>query len=277
MQLAEVAKSHCAHKFHGFLFSARCQCVVEPSIHCHQPGPQVDVSGESVPDDAVPAGPALVLITLSHLTSLLLRSPCRRPRPHSSRTPSRMPSSSGAGTDRCWCSRWASMALPPSAAWRTSETRLLPTFGGRHRRASGSPPSPEGACSRASPPLSSQCATPIPFPRSFYAQQYVFNIAYSAVQQCAPPASVVPPAGVYASNDAAASFYTYSCLPGYSTMGSPASTTLPCGSTASSLTSPPTCVAPTGFLALTLNANTWTLGGDAVWAAANSPNRAPGA
>lgn len=112
--------------------------------------------------------------------------------------------------------------------------------------------------------------------RSLAAAQYVFNVAYSAVQQCSPPASVAPPAGVYANNDAATAFYTYSCLPGYTTVGSPASTTLPCGSSVTSLTSPPTCVAPTAPLPLMLNANTWTLGGDAVWAAANSPNGAPG-
>ena len=122
--------------------------------------------------------------------------------------------------------------------------------------------------------------TPRPSPhlvRRLAAAQYVFNVAYSAVQQCSPPASVVLPAGIYASNDAAGASYTYSCLPGYSTVGSPASTTLPCGSTATSLASPPTCFAPTAPLGLTLNANTWTLGGDAVWAAANSPNGAPGA
>lgn len=116
-----------------------------------------------------------------------------------------------------------------------------------------------------------------PSPRRLAAAQYVFNVAYSAVQQCSPPASVVLPAGIYANNDAAGASYTYSCLPGYTTVGSIASTTLPCGSTSTSLTSPPTCFAPTAPLGLTLNANTWTLGGDAVWAASNSPNGAAGA
>jgi len=107
------------------------------------------------------------------------------------------------------------------------------------------------------------------------AAQYVFNVAYSAVQQCSPPSSLVLPAGVYASNDAAGPSYTYTCLPGY-TVSSGSFSTLPCGSGATTLTSPPTCVAPTGASALMLNANTWTLGADAVWAAANSPNSAPG-
>lgn len=108
-----------------------------------------------------------------------------------------------------------------------------------------------------------------------WAQHLVNNVIFSPVQQCSPPSAVVRPAGIYASNDAAGGSYTYTCLPGYTTVGSPA--TLLCGSGATALTNPPTCTAPTSPLPLMLNANTWTLGADAVWAAASSPNLAPGA